>query len=80
MGAIMQQMSASMQVFSITHLPQIAAKGQSHFKVYKKDINQNTVTALKKLAPKERLIEIAQMLSGNTVSDSAVAHAQQLLN
>ena len=80
MASIMEQMSHSMQVFSITHLPQIAAKGQSHFKVYKKDIGETTVTALKKLSNKERVLEIAQMLGGKEVSDSAVAHAQQLLN
>tara|TARA_B110001452_G_scaffold259053_1_gene254952 strand:+ start:2385 stop:4037 length:1653 start_codon:yes stop_codon:yes gene_type:complete len=80
MASIMEQMSHSMQVFSITHLPQIAAKGQSHFKVYKKDIGETTVTALKKLSNEERVLEIAQMLGGKEVSDSAVAHAQQLLN
>ena len=80
MASIMEQMSHSMQVFSITHLPQIAAKGQSHFKVYKEDIGETTVTALKKLSNEERVLEIAQMLGGKEVSDSAVAHAQQLLN
>ena len=80
MASIMEQLSLSMQVFSITHLPQIAAKGQSHFKVYKEDIGETTVTALKKLSNEERVLEIAQMLGGKEVSDSAVAHAQQLLN
>ena len=80
MASIMEQMSLSMQVFSITHLPQIAAKGQSHFKVYKEDIGETTITALKKLSNEERVLEIAQMLGGKEVSDSAVAHAQQLLN
>jgi DNA repair protein RecN (Recombination protein N) len=80
MGAIMEQMSLSMQVFSITHLPQIAAKGQTHFKVYKEDVDETTVTALKKLSSEERVLEIAQMLGGIKGSVSAVAHAQQLLN
>jgi DNA repair protein RecN (Recombination protein N) len=80
MGDIMNQMSLSMQVFSITHLPQIAVKGKSHFKVFKKDIGKTTVTSLKKLSKEERLVEIAQMLGGEQVSDSAIAHAQQLLN
>ena len=80
MGRIMEQMSVTMQVFSITHLPQIAAKGQSHFKVYKEDIDETTVTALKKLTNDERVLEIAQMLGGKKVSDSAIAHAKQLLN
>ena len=80
MGLIMEQMSVSMQVFSITHLPQIAAKGQTHFKVYKEDVDETTVTALKKLSSEERVLEIAQMLGGIKGSISAVAHAQQLLN
>ena len=80
MGDIMNQMSLSMQVFSITHLPQIAVKGKSHFKVFKKDIGKTTVTSLKKLSKEERLVEIAQMLGGKQVSESAIAHAQQLLN
>ena len=80
MGLIMEQMSVSMQVFSITHLPQIAAKGQTHFKVYKEDVDETTVTDLKKLSSEERVLEIAQMLGGIKVSVSAVVHAQQLLN
>ena len=80
MGDIMSQMSAYMQVFSITHLPQIAAKGQSHFKVYKQDTQNTTVTSLKKLTAQERVEELAQMLGGKKLSESAIAHANQLLN
>jgi len=80
MGDIMNQMSAYMQVFSITHLPQIAAKGQSHFKVFKQDTQNTTVTSLKKLSKQERVEEIAQMLGGKELSASAIAHANQLLN
>jgi len=80
MGDIMSQMSADMQVFSITHLPQIAAKGQTHFKVYKQDTQNNTVTFLKKLTAQERVEELAQMLGGKKLSESAIAHANQLLN
>ena len=80
MGDIMNQMSAYMQVFSITHLPQIAAKGQVHFKVFKQDIKDTTVTSLKKLSQQERIDEIAQMLGGKELSASAIAHANQLLN
>lgn len=80
MGDIMNQMSAYMQVFSITHLPQIAAKGQSHFKVFKQDTQHTTVTSLKKLTSQERIEEIAQMLGGKELSESAIAHANQLLN
>jgi DNA repair protein RecN (Recombination protein N) len=80
MGQIMLEMSHSMQVFAITHIPQIAAKGNTHFKVYKEDINNVTLTNLKKLNHDERLVEIAQMLGGIEISNSAMAHAKQLLN
>jgi len=79
MAKIMQQMSKSMQVFSITHLPQIAAKGKQHFKVYKKDVNEVTTTQLKQLEAEERIQEIAQMLSGAKISNSALANAKELL-
>jgi DNA repair protein RecN (Recombination protein N) len=79
MAKIMQQMSKSMQVFSITHLPQIAAKGKQHFKVYKQDINEVTTTQLKQLREDERIQEIAQMLSGAKISESALANAKELL-
>jgi DNA repair protein RecN (Recombination protein N) len=80
MASIMQQMSKTMQVFTITHLPQIAAKGDMHFKVFKEDVDNVTQTQLKKLNPEERIVEIAQMLGGVNISNSALAHAKQLLN
>ena len=80
MGDIMLQMSNNMQVFSITHLPQIAAKGHTHFKVYKEDINDVTQTNLVKLNHDARVMEIAQMLGGSELSSSAIAHAKELLN
>lgn len=80
MAVIMQQMSKTMQVFTITHLPQIAAKGDTHFKVYKQDADEVTQTHLKKLNNEERIVEIAQMLDGSNVSNSAIEHAKQLLN
>ncbi|MBP0905172.1 DNA repair protein RecN [Mariniflexile gromovii] len=80
MGDIMLQMSKTMQVFSITHLPQIAAKGHSHFKVFKEDVNNVTQTNLVKLNHDERIVEIAQMLGGLEMSSSAIAHAKELLN
>jgi DNA repair protein RecN (Recombination protein N) len=80
MANIMQDMSKAMQVFTITHLPQIAAKGDHHFKVFKEDVNDVTQTQLKKLTPEERIVEIAQMLGGANVSNSALEHAKQLLN
>ncbi len=80
MGDIMLQMSANMQVFSITHLPQVAAKGHAHFKVYKEDVAQKTQTNLVQLNAEERVTEIAQMLGGLELTSSAVAHAKELLN
>lgn len=80
MGEIMKEMSTSMQIFAITHLPQIAAKGDSHFKVFKSTIDDDTQSELKLLSLDERVIEIAQMLSGAVVSDSALNHAKALLN
>lgn len=80
MADTMIQLSKNMQVFAITHLPQIAAKGQSHFKVYKQDSGSKTETNLKLLTENERINEIAQMLSGSSLPSSAIAHAKQLLN
>lgn len=80
MAAIMHQMSQSMQVITITHLPQIAAKGNQHYKVFKQDQGDSTVTQLKQLSKDERIVEIAEMLSGKEISDSAMSHARELLN
>ena len=80
MGEIMKEMSAKMQIFAITHLPQIAAKGDSHFKVSKSTVDDDTQSELKLLTQEERVTEIAQMLSGAVVSDSALNHAKALLN
>ncbi|KRD58116.1 DNA repair protein RecN [Flavobacterium sp. Root935] len=80
MGEIMKEMSATMQIFAITHLPQIAAKGDSHFKVSKSTVGDDTQSELKLLSQEERILEIAQMLSGANISDSALNHAKQLLN
>ncbi|MBP4137909.1 DNA repair protein RecN [Flavobacterium geliluteum] len=80
MGEIMKEMSATMQIFAITHLPQIAAKGESHFKVFKSTIDDDTQSELKLLSKDERVVEIAQMLSGANISDSALNHAKELLN
>ena len=79
-AAIMQQMSTNMQVIAITHLPQIAAKGNNHYTVYKKEIKGVTTTNLKQLSTDERIVEIAEMLSGKNISDSALTHAKELLN
>ena len=80
MGDIMAQMSKRMQVFSITHLPQVASKGEHHFKVFKEDQTGITHTRMKQLLPEERIVELAEMLGGKSLSESALAHARQLLN
>ena len=80
MAAIMKDMSNKMQVFSITHLPQIAAKGKTHYKVYKSIQGNTTISELKLLTFEERIVEIAEMLSGKDISDSALNHAKALLN
>ena len=80
MGEIMKEMSQTMQIFAITHLPQIAAKGNAHFKVFKSTVGDDTQSELKLLNEEERVLEIAQMLSGAVVSDSALIHAKSLLN
>ena len=80
MGEIMKEMSQEMQIFAITHLPQIAAKGDAHFKVFKSTVGEDTQSELKLLNREERVAEIAQMLSGTVVSDSALNHAKALLN
>ncbi|WP_420322814.1 DNA repair protein RecN [Flagellimonas sp.] len=79
MGEIMQQMGNSMQVFSITHLPQVASKGKQQFKVYKEESAEGTTTHMKKLSSDERISELAEMLGGKALSESALAHAKQLL-
>jgi len=80
MGDILQKMGGSMQVIAITHLPQIAGKGSSHFKIFKEDVAETTVTRIRQLETGERIEELAMMLGGNTRSDSAMAHARALLN
>ena len=80
MGDIMKVMSQQMQVMAITHLPQIAAKGDRQYKVFKTTQGDNTVSELKLLTHDERVREIAEMLSGKDISDSALNHARALLN
>ena len=80
MASIMKDMSQYMQVFTITHLPQIAARGTHHFKVFKQDFGTTTTTQLTKLNSDERLEEIAQMLGGKEITETAKLHAQQLMN
>ncbi len=80
MAKIMQEMGAAdRQVISITHLPQIAALGTTHYKVYKEESQQGTISHMQLLQEEERVQEIAQMLSGSNVTEAAVVHAKELL-
>lgn len=79
MGDLMQKMGEQMQVISITHLPQIAAQGATHYKVYKEDNELTTLSHIKQLNETERVTEIAQMLSGSALSEAAIQNAKELL-
>ncbi len=79
MGEIMQRLSANMQVLSITHLPQIAAKGNFHYFVFKEETAHKTNTRIKQLNPDERIHEVARMLSGATLTEASLANAKELL-
>jgi len=79
MGAIMKEMADDMQVICITHLPQIASKGSAHFKVYKTEGESIVKTQIERLNPEERVIEIAQMLSGASTTPAALENARELL-
>ena len=80
MGEIMKQMSQSRQVFAISHLPQVASKGDAHIKIYKTDIEGRTTTQFQALSQEQRIEEIAQMLGGKDITESAREHAKQLLS
>ncbi len=79
MGIILKEISADMQVINITHLPQIAARGDHHFLVYKQDSESETTTKLKLLSKSERVEELAKMLSGENISTAAIMNAEELL-
>jgi DNA repair protein RecN (Recombination protein N) len=78
-GQIMEQLANNLQVITITHLPQIASKGQSHYFVYKDDEGATTNTRIKQLSKQERVVEIAKMLSGDKPGESALQNARELL-
>lgn len=78
-GSIMNQMAKNMQVITITHLPQIASKGQSHLFVYKDDKNNKTYSNIKKLTSEERVREVAKMLSTGLPTAAAISNAKELL-
>jgi DNA repair protein RecN (Recombination protein N) len=78
-GKMIEEMSGSMQVFAITHLPQIASKGNSHFTVYKEESKNRAVTNVKQLSKEERVREIASMLSAGKATDASIRNAKELL-
>ena len=80
MAAILKEMSMTMQMINITHLPQIAAVGNQHIKIYKEDINNITKTSISILNERERINEIAEMIGGKNKSISAINQAKELLN
>ncbi len=79
-GKVLQQLASSHQVLCITHLPQIAAKGNAHYFVYKTTSGERTLSQIKSLNEHERIVEIAKMLSGNQPGEAAMANAKELLN
>ena len=79
MASMMKEMSGRMQVISISHLPQIAAAGMNHFKVYKEDDQANTISRIKWLDQEERIREIAGMISGHEISKAALENARLLV-
>src|SRR5690606_23624751 len=78
-GEVMDDLAGNMQVIAISHLPQIASKGNSHFKVYKEDKDDKTRSNIQLLNREERVLEIAQMLSGANPGEAALQHARELL-
>lgn len=78
-GNVMEKMADHMQVIAITHLPQIASKGSKHYKIYKEEQDDKTLSRMKVLGTYERTVEIAQMLSGSNPGDAALQHAKELL-
>ena len=79
MGHIMQGLGSKMQVFAITHLPQIAAQGEAHYFVYKEDVKDRTLTRIRPLDKEERIREVARMLSGSALTEASLANAKDLL-
>lgn len=80
MGSVICSMGSSMQVFAITHLPQVAAKGNAHYLVQKTGTGETTVSTIKKLSDEQRVLEIARMLSASNLTPEAIANAKSLLD
>ena len=80
MGNILRKMSHGIQLVNITHLPQVASKGDTHYLVYKQDNEKATYTHIKQLSSEERVMEIARMLSGEELTDAAIRNARELMS
>jgi DNA repair protein RecN (Recombination protein N) len=78
-GQILADMGKYMQVVNITHLPQVAARGTKHYHVYKDDTGNSTITRIKLLSPKERVVEVARLLSGSEITETAMKNAEELI-
>jgi DNA repair protein RecN (Recombination protein N) len=78
-GQILSAMGKYMQVINITHLPQVASRGTRHYHVYKDDTDNSTFTRVKLLSPEERILEVARLLSGSEVTETAMKNARELL-
>ncbi|MBK7132915.1 MAG: hypothetical protein IPH69_08900 [Bacteroidales bacterium] len=79
-GQILSSMGKYMQVVNITHLPQVASRGTKHYHVYKDDTEDSTFTRVKLLSPDERILEVARLLSGSEVTETAMKNARELLD
>jgi DNA repair protein RecN (Recombination protein N) len=80
MGSILKSFAQTTQIVNITHLPQIAARGDAHFMVYKSEKDGKTFTSIRQLAEQERVEELAKMVSGESVTESTLKTAHELLN
>ena len=79
MGSVMKELSSHLQVITITHLPQVAGKGNQHFRVFKADTDEQTITHIEQLSSEQRIQEIARMLSGSDITPEALANARTLI-
>jgi DNA repair protein RecN (Recombination protein N) len=79
-GSIMKKMARGKQIINITHLPQVAGKGEHHYLVYKSDAEGGGRTGIRLLGDEERVLEIARMLSGEELTEAAISNARELLN
>ena len=79
MGSVMKELSRHLQVITITHLPQVAGKGNQHFRVFKADTDEQTITHIEQLTAEQRIREIARMLSGSDITPEALANARTFI-